>query len=483
MTSRPFDRCASVLRRALGILVAASLGLVPGGEAAAAWRQDRFLIGGWVPGSTRGPAKLLQLDDLGLDYFHVDYPGAAECRDVTARLDSLAAARPGFDLKTIVHYRVPFDDPARIVDNDDPAGNWEKIRPGLLPAGGMNRRSTLGWHLLDEPADRAAIARVGEMSRRLRALPETAGQLAYCNLLPLVDPATNAAYARDFGSDPARAYAAYLRAYLAQFDATGEPAPVLSFDHYPFLESPRPGPSWFQGLALARDAALEFSRPAENRIVALWVILQCTDFRPRGGAMGRHFTTAMLRWQAWSAVAYGAKGIAYWTLAPAEDQAAQMGFGPGVFDAQGRGTDRLPAVKALNAELHALGPRLMELDPVGAWHAAADGQSGVAEGRWDAPAATDGALAGVRGLATGTGSRDGLITVFRHRTTGETWVMVVNKSLAAGRTFTVQLARPAGGIERIRRSDGKAVAVAASGAAFSTGALPAGTGELFRLLP
>jgi hypothetical protein len=321
------------------------------------------------------------------------------------------------------------------------------------------------------------------MSRRLRALPATAGQLGYANLFPMFDPAANGAYAQDFGTDPARAYAAYLRAYLAEFDPTGEPASVLSFDHYPFQESARPGKYWFSGLAIARDAALESSRPRDNQVVALWVIVQCTNFRPRGGAMGRHFTPAMLRWQAWSAVAYGAKGIAYWTLSPAEDTVAKLGFGPGVFDADGRPTALFASVKRLNAELHALGPRLMELDPLGAWHAAAEGQSGVVDGRWDAPAALDGVLAGVRGVATGSGSRDALVTVFRQRTTGETWVMVVNKSLGASRTFTVQLTQPAGGIERIRRSDGKAVAVAASGPAFSTGAIPAGTGELFRLVP
>jgi len=483
MTSRPGGRSAAVRRFALIGIAAAFLGTVPGGEVEAAWRQDRFLIGGWVPGPTRAPARLLQLDDLGLDYFHVDYPGVDECRVITARLDSLAAAIPGFDLQAIVHYRVPFDDPSRITDNDDPAGNWDRILPGLLPAGGMNRRSTLGWHLLDEPSDRAAIARLGEMSRRLRSLPATAGQLGYANLFPMFDPAANGAYARDFGTDPARAYAAYLRAYLAEFDPTGEPASVLSFDHYPFQESVRPGKYWFPGLAIARDAALESSRPPENEIVALWVIVQGTNFRPRGGSMGRHFTPAMLRWQAWSAVAYGAKGIAYWTLSPAEDHGAKIGFGPGVFDAEGRPTALFASVRQLNAELHALGPRLMELDPIGAWHAAADGQSGVPDGRWDVPAAADGALAGVRGLATASGSRDGLVTAFRHRSTGETWVMVVNKSLATSRTFTVQLTRPAGGIERIRRSDGKAVPVAAAGAAFSSGALPAGTGELFRLLP
>jgi hypothetical protein len=463
----------------LGLGLGLALGASP---ASAAFRQERFLIGGWLPGPSQDASTLLRLADTGLDYIHVHDPVAARARDLGARLDSLARARPGFRLQMIVHDRVPFDPAERIVDNADPKKNWPRLRRVLEPAAGLNRRSTLGWHLADEPQRREQLDRIGELSRRLRALPATADQLDYCNLLPTVDPATNADYARDFGSDPARAYAAYLRAYLSQFDDEPAPASVLSFDHYPFLRSPRPDAFWFLNLLLARDAAAAADRPAEGRFVPVWVIIQASSFRPSGRAFTRHLTPVMVRWQAWSAVAYGAKGIAYWTLSPAEDTKNRIGFGPGVFDGRGRATGLVPVVRQLNRELHALGPTLMELGAVGARHVSIAGQSGLAGERWTRANGGPNPLGPIAGVDPGSGRDDALVALLRHRRSGADYVFVFNKSVTAARSFRVRLAAAPSRVERIGRADGRTAVVARATATFATGSLPPGVGDLFRIV-
>jgi hypothetical protein len=196
--------------------------------------------------------------------------------------------------------------------------------------------------------------------------------------------------------------------------------------------------------------------------------------------MSAHFEPTLLRWQVWSAVAYGVKGIAYWTLRPATDAFSGIGFGRGVFDEANRPTPLFPEIRRLNAELHALGPHLMALDSRGAWHARAQGQRHVESGRWDA-APDAGARDGVRGIATGPGRDDGLVSVYRNRKTGERWLGVFNKSLATSRTFRVQLDAAPSRIERIDSTDGRAVAVPVQGTVFSSGLLAPGGFALFRV--
>jgi hypothetical protein len=467
--------CRTML--ALVVLGLVALDASPAG--ADTWRQTSFLVGGWIPGTPQTAEQLLRMEEAGLDYFHTYAAWLSGNRDVMARLDSLAASRPGFRLKAISHLVIPFDDPGRVSGNDDPARNWPKIRANLAPEGGVNRRSTLGWHLGDEPYQRAVMARLADMTRRLRAYPPTAGQLPFVNLFPAVNPAHNSTYAGEFGKERRAAYAAYLRAWLSHFDDDPDPAPMLSFDHYPFQAKTRPSPEWFVTLAVARDETNARARPAEGKIIPVWAVIQASDHRPRGQrGFARTFNPTQLRWQAWSAVAYGAKGISYWTLAPAEDKGNDLGFDAGIFDARGRVTALLPAMKSLNAELHALGPHLMALDPVGARHVTLDGQEGIADELWIFQGGVPRPLGPLTGVSGDRRGSDALVTLFRHRTSGGDWVFVFNKSLTTTRTFRVELAR-ASGVKRISRSDGKARVVATGATSFSTGPLPPGTGDLF----
>ncbi len=87
--------------------------------------------------------------------------------------------------------------------------------------------------------------------------------------------------------------------YLARFLKTVDPF-VLSYDHYPFLKS-GDRPEYFMNLALARNAVAGTDRP-------LWVINQCVQHYDY-----RVLTEPEFRFQAMQALAFGCRGLLWYT--------------------------------------------------------------------------------------------------------------------------------------------------------------------------
>jgi hypothetical protein len=142
-----------------------------------------------------------------------------------------------------------------------------------------------GYWVEDEPQP-SQFAAVGAVTRRLHDLDPD--RLVYVNLLP--------DYV--FGDPSAGTY----RDYVEHFIETAHPQ-LLSFDYYPFLRrGDRQG--FFHALAMAQAIAKAHGLP-------FLLILQAMPH-----ADYRDPTFAELSWQAFHALAYGARGIsyfAYWT--------------------------------------------------------------------------------------------------------------------------------------------------------------------------
>lgn len=140
-----------------------------------------------------------------------------------------------------------------------------------------------GYMVADEPTV-SQFPPVATVVATLRAADPT--RLAYVNLLP------------DYVTPPllgADSYADYLERFVVEV----RPA-ALSVDYYPFGET-RDRSTFFANLAALRDTALRHDLPF------LWILLAM----PHGPY--RDPTEAELAWQAWHAVAYGARGISYFT--------------------------------------------------------------------------------------------------------------------------------------------------------------------------
>jgi hypothetical protein len=192
--------------------------------------------------------------------------------------------------------------------------------------------TVLGVFLNDEPqtADLAGLGTVVAAMRR--QLP---GTLPFVNLFPYREGQ------REWYSD----YAAYAEGLAA----TG--VPFLSFDNYA-LSYAGMGDEFFVNLELVR-------RTARAHHVPFWATLQSVA----------HFgylepNDATLHLQVWSALAYGARGIEYFTYFTPE----RGNYRAGAVDQFGQRTPTWAALRRMNGELAALAPVLLTLTSTGVYH-------------------------------------------------------------------------------------------------------------------
>lgn len=182
--------------------------------------------------------------------------------------------------------------------------------------------SLAGFNFYDEPGAGwfATLAKALGISRELAP-----GLLPYINLLPSDDPA-----------------------YYRNFVDVVKPS-LVSFDRYPLLSDNREDANYFHNWAIVRDAALHGDIPA-------WVFIQTLAYNNH-----REPTAAELLWQINVSLAYGAKGIQYFTYWTPE-AARGEGFGPALITVDGRRTPRYAAARQINTTwLHQVGRELKPL--------------------------------------------------------------------------------------------------------------------------
>lgn len=460
-------------------------------HANAAWNQTTFQIGGYV--RHEGPidaTRLIRINDAGMDwYMHfgsaTTQAGAARIAAVT---DSLRLNRSGFVMRDIVTYGSgdPLASPpdvgaGRLYYNVDQPIDYNAIATSIAPSTGMNNTSVLGWAVWDEPCDTLSFGNVGRLSRFIATQPSGNDRLPYVNLFPsyTYDNDSALVYRARFGVGAGLSkeagYREYLRAYLSLFDSSPNPAPLISFDSYPFQFPDTPARDYFLNLRVARDMAAEYSRPGQR--IPFWVVVQLSAFRaPAQPSFPANFSFANTRWQVYSALAYGAKGISYWGMTPY--QGATEVWGAGALDSAGNTNPAIyPQLVSLNQELHKLGPTLMKLDPVASFHGDWLGWEGSADELFTSDERLYNILASV-----GASSSDLLVGHLKDRANGDDYLMVVNKSLTSVRSFSLTLSNPADSLLRIDRSSGSGVLVGTNTSTLAVNNLSPGQGELFRIL-
>jgi hypothetical protein len=143
------------------------------------------------------------------------------------------------------------------------------------------------------------------------------------------------------------------REYLRRFVTTVKPD-LISYDHYHFFKDGKTGAAvdgkeYFLNLGLIRSAALEAGKPFLN-------IIQADTIEKNW----RLPNAAETRWLVFTTLAYGGRGISYFTY-----------WGPAAYNGlyvDGKPAERLPTIVALNHELTHLGAALMKLETVGVYH-------------------------------------------------------------------------------------------------------------------
>jgi hypothetical protein len=162
------------------------------------------------------------------------------------------------------------------------------------------------------------------------------GKLAYLNLLP------NYANGMQLGTP---SYDDYVARYARE---TG--FEVLCMDYYPMMTPTSDGRDGYcSNLETMRKYSVE-------QRVPFWNFFNTMPFGPHHDP-----TEAQLRWQIYTSVAYGAKGIlyfCYWTPGHGDGEFPKGGA---ILTAYGKRTRHYDQVKRINAGLKNLGPTLMKL--------------------------------------------------------------------------------------------------------------------------
>ena len=468
----------------------------------ASWQRERFTIVGFEIGVPSDTSRYTKLNNAGLDILMQGHePTLATAELIAENLDELSARYRGFHLGTMMHYiyaqHPKYRDDA-FTHNAVAPQSVDKIN-GTLCRPGVMRPSVRGFWIWDEPCARAGcrhpngeegdcFADIDAISQVIDTSSCAAGRMPYVNLMPIHGFGPNSHCAGDscVGTE-VDTYRCYLDQYLSLFDGRGHAPPVLSVDHYPLQvrsTASHTYRTYCEGLKVMRDKAAQYSTAAEP--VPMWMIVQLSGWEPAGHDPYAAPSTNEIRWQAYLALAYGAKGIGYWTLVrlPVGPGGVEGAFGDGILDTLGRPTERYTGVQRLNAELHALGPTLMALDPIAAYHMSPLGQQGIDGDTLAAnPDPVRRPYGVVASMTEASGARDGMVGCFKRRATDDDYLMVVNQSTTTPRSYTIRLAAPADTIRRVSKTRPRTeLVVGTRAAAFTVSRLAPGTGELYHIV-
>lgn len=206
-----------------------------------------------------------------------------------------------------------------------------KARLDAIVADYAKHPAFAGYFLTDEPSA-SAFPGLAEVVAYLRQ--KDPRHPVYVNLFP------NYADAGQLGT---LSYAEYVERFLQ----TVQPF-ALSYDHYHFLKTgDRPG--FFDNLLVARQLAAKYDVPFWQIVLAI----------PHGGY--RPLTEAEKRWEAMQTLAYGGKGLLYFTYWTPGD--SSFNWGDAIIRHDGTPTRQFDEVKRINADVKSLGKYLLNAVP------------------------------------------------------------------------------------------------------------------------
>ncbi|MGZ5566143.1 MAG: hypothetical protein ACXWKG_03935 [Limisphaerales bacterium] len=199
----------------------------------------------------------------------------------------------------------------------------------------------IGYFVADEPGPGS----YPEMARRAEEVRmKKPGKFGYINLLPN--------YA------PAWALGGTYDDYVGNFIKIVKPE-VLSMDNYPTMRPDGDSrPTYRSNLEVFRKYATAASIP-------FWNYFYCMPFNEKLDP-----TEAQIRWQIFTSIAYGAKGVlyfCYWTPGKGAGGGGEFPKGGAIITAEGLKTRHYDEARRINAEVKNLGPTLMKLKSTGVY--------------------------------------------------------------------------------------------------------------------
>lgn len=309
-----------------------------------------FVIGGNGVTNERAIRIALEAAEANqLKFLLTDDPGSGDGRSLqdlirggTAGTRSSERAEPG-----IMQYLNEQDDPASAPDGTVSGLALSEVQQMirervqvLLTRYGTDYPALAGFKLFDEPSKK--------MFERLKfAKAEVRDQFADDRDLPYANVLPSYAARSMMGT---RTYAEYLDLYLKVVRP-----PLLSFDHYPLLTQDRLTGDYFANWATIRNRALKYGVPS-------WILIQSLGFEgtiispPRRKPNGDE-----LFWQVNVSLAYGAKGIQYFTYWTPQSDPPRIQFKDALVSQTGTLTRLYDDAQAVNGYLRTIGRELLPL--------------------------------------------------------------------------------------------------------------------------
>ena len=234
------------------------------------------------------------------------------------------------------------------------AGNRETVRQRIealrAEFGAANAYPALaGISLYDEPG--RSLFDILRYAKEQVAQQFGADELPYVNVWP--------SYASPKNALQAPSYTDYLDSYLDGNSAVDPP--VLSFDHYPLLADEKTTADFFYNHAVIRNYAQRFG-------VFSWGFVQSMGFDGSAVGLGRRRSPdeAEIFWQINVALAYGVKGIQYFTYWTPEDD--EVKFGNALITRAGEQTPIYGYATRANDFLRKIGGVLLPLNSASVTH-------------------------------------------------------------------------------------------------------------------
>lgn len=191
----------------------------------------------------------------------------------------------------------------------------------------MHHPATAGYYLKDEPSAKM-FEELGKWASRIQAVDSQ--HYCYLNLFP------NYAVPEQLGTDT---YQQYVNAFIKHV-----PVPFISFDHYPVIETKgirTLRKEWYENLEIVAAESAKANKPFWAFALS---VAHATYPIP---------TLAELRLQVFSNLAYGAKGIQYFTYWTPKNK-SQYAYHHGPIDDNKKKTDVYEMLSILNREIQNL---------------------------------------------------------------------------------------------------------------------------------
>lgn len=306
-----------------------------------------FVIGGnGVVDDTTNPAALEAAAANGLRFVLTDRKLQKIIRDSTAGTRAMGAGTPSV-MRFLIEQEEREDPQPEVRAAAEPRAAVRQRIQELAALYGENP-ALAGLDLYDEPG-RSLFGILGYARRTLQELAPR--EFAYVNAWP--------SYAAP-GALGTRTYPEYVDRYMDVIRP-----PVLSFDHYPLLAGGRTTSDYFYNWAVIRRYSLRYNVPS-------WTFIQSLGFdgSRAGLAKRRSPDEADLLWQVNVSLAYGAKGIQYFTYwTPQASQNSSIRFGPALIYGNGSRTPRYRYATEVNRYLRVVGRALLDFNSESVTHA------------------------------------------------------------------------------------------------------------------